>query len=243
MLPLREELKYIHRVRRQMPADPRATSCSRHIMTNDTIITPGSLFIVCAPSGGGKTSIVNKVLERDRGLKLSVSFTTRAPRVGEIHGTHYHFVDEPTFERLRNDKAFLESALVHGHHYATSRVWLEAEMARGNDVVLEIDVQGAEQVRRLMPRTVCIFILPPSWKLLSQRLTGRGQDAPEVIARRLDAARYEISRVDEFDYVIINNDFAAAVEDLSAVVRASRLRCAIQRARHPDLYRSLLETD
>jgi guanylate kinase len=203
----------------------------------------GSLFIVCAPSGGGKTSIVNAVLERDPALKLSVSFTTRAPRPGEREGVHYHFVDNATFERHRKAGSFLESALVHGHQYATSRTWLESEMSRDQDVLLEIDVQGAEQVRRLIPDAVGIFILPPSWDRLRERLVGRGQDAPPVIARRLAAARLEMQRADEFDYVIINNDFASAVEDFSAVVRASRLRSAVQRARHPELYRSLLELE
>ncbi len=203
----------------------------------------GSLFIVCAPSGGGKTTIVNAVLERDPALKLSVSFTTRAPRPGEREGVHYHFVDTARFEQLRNSGAFLESALVHGYHYATSRLWLEDEMRRGHDVLLEIDVQGAEQVRTLIPEAVGIFILPPSWERLRERLVGRRQDAPEVIARRLAAARTEMRRLDEFDYVIINNDFESAVEDFSAVVQASRLRSAVQRARHPELYRSLLELD
>ena len=203
----------------------------------------GSLFIVCAPSGGGKTSIVNKVLQRDPALKLSVSFTTRAPRPGEREGVHYHFVDEEKFGQLRDSGAFLESALVHGYHYATSRLWLEDEMRRGHDVLLEIDVQGAEQVRKLIPEAVGIFILPPSWERLRERLVGRGQDAPEVIARRLAAARNEMRRLDEFDYVIINNNFESAVEDFSAVVEASRLRSAIQRARHPELFRSLLELD
>jgi len=203
----------------------------------------GSLFIVCAPSGGGKTSIVNAVLERDTALKLSVSFTTRAPRNGEQEGVHYHFVDEAKFEQLRAAGAFLESARVHGHLYATSRHWLEAETMRGHDVLLEIDVQGAEQVRKLIPHAVGIFILPPSWERLRERLVGRGLDSPQVIARRLAAARTEMKRVDEFDYVIINNDFESAVEDFSAVVRASRLRSAVQRARSPELYRSLLELD
>lgn len=203
----------------------------------------GSLFIVCAPSGGGKTSIVNAVLERDPALKLSVSFTTRAPRPGELEGVHYHFVDETKFAQLDDSGAFLESALVHGHHYATSRLWLEDEMMRGHDVLLEIDVQGAEQVRKLIPSAVGIFILPPSWERLRERLVGRGQDALPVITRRLAAARLEMRRLDEFDYVIINNDFATAVEEFSAIVRASRLRSAIQRARHPELLRSLLELD
>lgn len=203
----------------------------------------GSLFIVCAPSGGGKTSIVNAVLERDSALKLSVSFTTRTPRPGEREGVHYHFVDEAKFEQLQAAGAFLESALVHGNHYATSRLWLEDEMRRGHDVLLEIDVQGAEQVRKLIPGAVGIFILPPSWERLRERLVGRGQDALPVITRRLAAARVEMGRVNEFDYVIINNDFATAIDDFSAVVRASRLRGAVQRARHPELYRSLLELD
>ena len=204
---------------------------------------PGSLFMVCAPSGGGKTSIVKAVLERDSALTLSISFTTRPPRPGEQEGTHYHFVDDAEFARLRAERTFLEEALVHGYSYATSRIWLEAEMKRGNDVLLEIDVQGAEQVRRLRPDAIGIFILPPSWELLQERLVGRGQDAPDVIARRLKAARDEMQRVDEFDYVIINNDFAAAVNDFLAVVRAGRLRCAKQRARHPELFQNLLELD
>lgn len=203
----------------------------------------GSLFIVCAPSGGGKTSIVNAVLERDPALKLSVSFTTRAPRPAEREGVHYHFVDNDRFTQLLGAGAFLESAVVHGYHYATSRLWLEDELRSGHDVLLEIDVQGAEQVRRLIPETVGIFILPPSRERLRERLVGRGQDAPEVIALRLAAARTEMRRLDEFDYVIINNDFESAVNDFSAVVQASRLRSAVQRARHPELYRSLLELD
>ena len=203
----------------------------------------GSLFMVCAPSGGGKTSIVKAVLERDPGLKLSISYTTRPPRPAEHEGVHYHFVDDARFAALRAEQTFLEEAVVHGFRYATSRVWLDAEMLKGNDVLLEIDVQGAEQVRKLVPRAVGIFVLPPSWELLRERLVGRGQDAPEVIARRLSAAREEMRRVDEFDYVIINNDFAAAVEDFLAVVRAGRLRRAIQRARHPELFQNLLELD
>jgi guanylate kinase len=204
---------------------------------------PGSLFIVCAPSGGGKTSIVKAVLERDPSLRLSISFTTRPPRPGESEGVHYHFIDQSQFDALGREGAFLEQAVVHGYSYATSRHWLQAETARGNDVLLEIDVQGAEQVRRLVPGAVGIFILPPSWELLKARLVGRGQDAAAVIARRLEAARSEMRRVDEFDYVIINNDFAAAVEDFLAVVRASRLRRAVQRVRHPELFENLLELD
>jgi guanylate kinase len=204
---------------------------------------PGSLFIVCAPSGGGKTSIVNAALERDDGLKLSVSFTTRPPRPGEREGVHYHFVDNAEFEQLRARNEFLEHALVHGNHYATSRIWLEEQMALDNDVLLEIDVQGAEQVRRLIPEAVGIFILPPSWELLRERLAGRGQDAPDVIARRLDAAKREMQRSVEFDYVIINNDFSTAVEDFTAVIRANRLRTSRQRARYAGLFRSLLELD
>jgi guanylate kinase len=203
----------------------------------------GSLFIVCAPSGGGKTTIVKSVLERDPALKLSVSYTTRPARPGEHDGVHYHFIDVPEFDRLRKQNAFLEHALVHGHYYATSRLWLEAELLQGNDVLLEIDVQGAEQVRKLIPGAIGVFILPPSWELLRERLVGRGQDEPAVIARRLEAARVEMRRVDEFDYVIINNDFADAVEEFLAVVRAGRLRIAAQRARHPELFQNLLELD
>jgi guanylate kinase len=200
----------------------------------------GNLFVVAAPSGGGKTSIVNALLEREAAIRLSVSYTTRPPRPGEQDGAHYHFVDEPKFMALMRAGEFLEHAHVHGNWYATSSTWLKQQVAAGTDVLLEIDWQGAAQVRGLIPSSVHVFILPPSLAVLRERLENRGQDSSEVIARRLDAAQEEMRHCGEFDYVIINQDFATAVADLAAVVRASRLRSAQQRTRHSDLVASLL---
>jgi guanylate kinase len=200
----------------------------------------GNLFVIAAPSGAGKTSLVHALLEREPGIRLSVSYTTRPPRPGETDGVHYRFVDEAGFEARRDAGEFLEHAHVHGNWYATSGTWLAAEVGGGHEVLLEIDWQGAAQVRRLVPEAVLIFILPPSLAALRQRLERRGQDSPEVIARRIDAAREEMRHCADFDYVIINQDFATAVDDLGAIVRASRLRAAPQRARHAALVQSLL---
>jgi guanylate kinase len=203
-------------------------------------VPTGNLFIVAAPSGGGKTSLVNALLARERGIRLSVSYTTRSPRPGEADGVHYHFVAEDHFHAMRDAGEFLEHAHVHGNWYATSARWLKSEVDAGHDVLLEIDWQGAAQVRRIIPGAVLVFILPPSLALLRERLEKRGQDAPAVIARRLEAAREEMRHCGEFDYVIINQDFAAAVDDLAAVVRASRLRSPQQRKRHHALLHALL---
>jgi guanylate kinase len=201
----------------------------------------GCLFVLAAPSGGGKTSLVAALLEREPGIRLSVSYTTRAPRPGETDGVHYHFIDEPRFLSLKDNGEFLEHAYVHGNWYATSATWLAAEVARGHDVLLEIDWQGAQQVRRLMPDAVHIFILPPSLALLRERLEKRGQDSAEVIRRRLEAAQEEMRHCADFDYVIMNQDFARAVDDLSAIVRAARLTAPRQMARHAHLLQRLLE--
>ncbi len=184
----------------------------------------GNLFIVCAPSGGGKTSLVNELLKADPTVGLSISYTTRPPRPGEADGRDYHFVDEQRFKQLLEHGDLLESALVHGHHYGTSQSWVAEHRAAGDDIVLEIDWQGAAQVRRLIPEAIGIFILPPSFETLVSRLNKRAQDTPDVIAQRLAAAREEISHASEFDYVIINSDFEEAVRDLIAIVRAQRLR-------------------
>jgi guanylate kinase len=200
----------------------------------------GSLYVIAAPSGGGKTTLVRALLEREPGIRLSVSCTTRPPRPGEIDGVHYDFVDAPAFHARKDAGEFLEHAYVHGHWYATSARWLAGETAAGRDVLLEIDWQGAAQVRRLVPDAVLIFILPPSLATLRERLEKRAQDSPAVIAARLEAARDEMRHCEEFDYVIINHDFAEAVRDLTAIVRASRLRAGVQRARHADLLDSLL---
>jgi guanylate kinase len=202
--------------------------------------TGGNLYVIAAPSGGGKTSLVNALLAREPGVRLSVSYTTRPPRPGEIDGVHYRFVDEPGFAACRDRGEFLEHAHVHGNWYATSATWLQKEVSSGHDVLLEIDWQGARQVRKLIASAVSIFILPPSLASLRERLEKRGQDTPAVIARRLDAAREEMRHCGEFDYVIINQDFAAAVDDVAAVVRASRLRMAPQLGRHAQLLQALL---
>jgi guanylate kinase len=213
---------------------------NRDSHASDAPVPTGNLFVVAAPSGGGKTSIVNALLEQDRAIRLSVSYTTRPPRPGEFDGVHYHFVDEPRFMALMAAGEFLEHAHVHGNWYATSSTWLKQQVNAGGDVLLEIDWQGAAQVRGLIPSSVHVFILPPSLAALRERLERRGQDTSEVIARRLDAAQEEMRHCGEFDYVIINQDFATAVADLAAVVRASRLRSAQQRTRHSALVASLL---
>jgi guanylate kinase len=199
----------------------------------------GNVFVICAPSGAGKTSLVRALLERDRRIRLSVSFTTRPPRSGERDGEDYHFVSRRKFEEMLEAGEFLESAEVHGNLYGTSQKWIERIRAAGHDLLLEIDWQGAQQVRRLIPDVIGIFILPPSAESLRQRLTGRNQDSAEIIERRLAAAREEISHVGEFDYVIINSDFDDAVEDLVSVVRATRLRSSAQLSRHDTLVNSL----
>jgi guanylate kinase len=205
---------------------------------NDTA-TAGALFIVSAPSGAGKTTLVRKLMAVDPGIRHSVSYTTRAPRPGEQHGHDYNFVDIQTFLAMRERGEFLEWAEVHGNFYGTSRNWLLDEMRAGRDTLLEIDWQGAQQVRELMPHAVTIFIVPPSIEELERRLRSRGQDSEEVIQRRVAAALSELRHVDEFDFVIINNDLQEALADLAAAVRASRLDFGRQRVRHPEVFRFL----
>lgn len=202
----------------------------------------GCLIVIAAPSGGGKTSIVNALLAREPGIRLSVSYTTRGARPGEHEGVHYHFVDKARFDALLAAGEFLEHAHVHGHWYATSASWLRAQVAAGQDVLLEIDYQGAAQVRRLFPDGVQIFILPPSLEVLKDRLERRGQDSAAVIAQRLAGARSEMQHWADFDYVIINQDFAQAVDDVAAIVRAARLKAARQGVRHARLLDELLES-
>jgi guanylate kinase len=199
----------------------------------------GNVFIICAPSGAGKTSLVAELLRRDRNVRLSVSHTTRAPRPGEEDGRDYHFVSRTAFEAMIERGAFLESAEVHGNLYGTSQGWIDEQRAHDVDLVLEIDWQGAQQVRRLIPDAVGFFILPPSPDTLRRRLIDRGQDSDAVIERRLRAARGEIAHLAEFDYVIINNGFDDAVEDLVSIVRSTRLRIDAQVSRHSDLINSL----
>jgi guanylate kinase len=204
-----------------------------------TTNTPGSLFIVAAPSGAGKSTLVGKLLERDPQVRLSISYTTRAPRPGEQDGREYHFIDIQTFLAMRNRGEFMEWAEVHGNFYGTSKIWLQKEMDAGRDVLLEIDWQGAQQVREIFPDAVGIFILPPSIEELERRLRGRAQDSEEVIQRRVAGALGEMRHVGEFAFVIINNDLSMALDDLMAAVRASRLRFRPQRGRHPEVFRFL----
>lgn len=202
-------------------------------------MTTGNLFIVAAPSGAGKTSLVKALLESDPGIALSISYTTRPPRPGEVDGVHYHFVDKAAFERMLAQGDFLESAEVYGNFYGTSQSWIATERKTGRDILLEIDWQGAAQVRKLIPEAVGIFILPPSLPALEQRLSKRGQDSAEVVARRVAAAREDISHVGEFDYVIINDDFDTALADLLAAVRSQRLKVSAQLDRHGEMIASL----
>src|SRR5437879_610584 len=197
----------------------------------------GNLFIVSAPSGAGKSSLVSAALAEDKQLVLSVSYTTRPPREGEANGREYHFVDRKTFEAMLERGEFLESAEVHGNRYGTSRKWIAEARAKGLDIMLEIDWQGARQVRRIFPEAVSIFIMPPSAQELERRLRARGQDSDEAIRTRLVNAQIEINHAGEFDYVIINKDFEEARRDLAAVVRAARLSFPRQSALHPEIFK------
>ncbi len=200
----------------------------------------GNLFIITAASGAGKTSLVRELLVRDSQIKLSVSYTTRQPRPGEVNGEHYHFVEDATFLSMLGGGDFLESAHVHGARYGTSQTRVDEALASGNDLILEIDWQGAAQVRKLYPEAISIFILPPSIPELESRLRGRGQDSEEVILKRLAAAREEMSHVGEFDYVTINDKFEESLQDLAAIVRAQRLKCAAQLTRYAALIKGLI---
>lgn len=200
----------------------------------------GTLYTVSAPSGAGKTSLVNALVQRCEGLRVSVSHTTRAQRPGEVDGVNYHFVDTARFEAMLGEKAFLEHARVFGNLYGTSRPWVEQQLAGGIDVILEIDWQGALQVKELLPATCGIFILPPSRQTLEERLTGRGQDDPEVIAGRMAQAVEEMSHHVQADYLVVNDVFEDALADLEAIVRAQRLQAPRQRQVLDDLLRDLL---
>jgi len=200
---------------------------------------PGTLFIVAAPSGAGKTTLVDRLLADDPQVQHSISFTTRAPRSGEQNGREYHFIDVQQFLAMRERGEFAEWAEVHDNFYGTSRLWLEQHMKEGCDMMLEIDWQGAQQMRRQFPEAIGIFILPPSVAELENRLRRRGTDSEDVIARRVAAALGEMRHVGEFDFVIINKDLDVALGEIKAAVRASRLRFSRQRARHPDVFRFL----
>ena len=197
---------------------------------------PGNLFVVAAPSGAGKSSLVKALLELDSHVRPSVSHTTRAPRGQEKHGREYYFASEPEFDAMVMADAFVEWAHVHQHRYGTSKKAIEARMAQGADVVLEIDYQGALQIKKIYANAISIFILPPSWDELRARLERRGEDSPEVIELRLSNAAVEVAQVQEFDFVIINELFERALFDLKAIVHSQRLKFAAQsRARHETL--------
>jgi guanylate kinase len=202
---------------------------------------PG-LYVVSAPSGGGKTSLVNALLERDARVALSVSHTTRAPRPGERDGVHYYFVDEASFAGLVERGAFLEHARVFGHRYGSGRDAVELQLAAGHDVLLDIDWQGARQVRSSFPAARTIFILPPSMAELRRRLVKRRQDSDEVIDRRMRAARDEISHAAEFDFLVVNDDFDAALADLYSIVRQGRLDRSGDVQKNREILAELLET-
>jgi guanylate kinase len=199
----------------------------------------GTLYIVSAPSGTGKTSLLNALVGSVTGVRVSVSHTTRAARPGERNGVDYHFVDEPTFAAMVARGEFLEHARVFDRRYGTSRAWVEVELAAGTDVILEIDWQGARQIRALMPGAIGVFILPPSLESLVIRLRGRG-DEPAVIDRRMRDSLTEISHHEEYDYLVVNEDFARALGDLQAILRAGRLRLPVQRQRHAGRLRDLV---
>ena len=203
----------------------------------------GTLYIVAAPSGAGKSSLVNATLARDPQISLSISFTSRAMRPGEVNGKHYHFVSAAEFEAMIAAGDFFEHALVHGDWKGSARQSVEPQLAAGKDVLLEIDWQGAQQVRAKVPGAVSVFILPPSRQALEDRMRKRGQDSEAVIAQRMAAAREEMSHFAEFDYVIVNEDFDTAVREMCSIFTASRLRKDAQVARHAKLITSLLTDD
>ncbi len=203
-------------------------------------MSKGTLYIVSAPSGAGKTSLVKALLEKDSKVCVSVSHTTRSPRPGEAEGRDYHFVSHEQFNGMIGEAAFLEYAEVFTNKYGTSQQWVEQTLASDRDVILEIDWQGAQQVRRLMPDAVSVFILPPSREALEQRLTGRGQDSQEVIDHRMQQAVSEMSHYGEFDYLIINDDFEVALSELAAIFVAGRQQLPLQQLRHEEMIGRLL---
>ena len=202
-------------------------------------IYPGNLFVVAAPSGAGKSSLVKALMELDAGVQPSVSHTTRAPRGQEFDGREYFFIDDAQFDAMVADNAFLEWAHVHGNRYGTSKSTIEERISQGLDVVLEIDFQGAVQIKRLFANAVLVFILPPSWEELRSRLLRRGEDTAEVIEIRLANAATEMAQAHEFDFVIINQLFDKALFDLKAIVHAQRLKYASQRRIRSDIFQAL----
>lgn len=201
-----------------------------------------SLYIISAPSGAGKTSLINKLIEKDPSIKSSVSCTTRDSRPGEEEGVNYHFISPESFKEKINQNGFLEHAQVFDNFYGTSKDSVEAQLATGSDVILEIDWQGAQQVRKLIPEAVSIFILPPSLAELEKRLTHRDTDSSEVIQRRMRSARDEMIHYNEFDYIIINNNFNIALDELHSIFLSGRLKKSLQIGKHANLIKSLISS-
>jgi guanylate kinase len=212
---------------------------SSTLKPNTSPTYPGSMLMIVAPSGAGKSSLVNALLQEDPALKLSLSTTTRLPRPGEVEGKDYRFIALEEFIAERDQGNFLEHAEVHGNFYGTSRAWIEAQMTVGHDVILEIDWQGAQQIRQMIPEVQWIFIFPPSFEALEERLRKRGQDDEATIQRRLAAAHLELQHAHEADFIVINDDFERALIDLRHLVAASRLRSGPIMARNPTLLRRL----
>ena len=200
----------------------------------------GQLFVISAPSGAGKTSLVKALVESSDKIMVSVSYTTRSKRSSEEEGVHYHFIDEKTFRERIESNRFLEYAQVFDHFYGTGQRWVEEQLRNDQDVILEIDWQGAEQIRRILPDAIGIFILPPSLQTLEDRLIERGQDSQEVIKKRISQAQLEISHCVEYDYLIVNDNFEEALSDLKAIVRSRRLRIAQQRLHLASLINKLM---
>lgn len=201
---------------------------------------PGTLYIISAPSGGGKTSLVNALLESVSNLEVSISYTTRPPRPGEKEGVDYHFINQKEFKQLIQKKSLLEHAIVFGHYYGTSLDWVTKKIEAGIDIILEIDWQGAQQIREKMPESIGIFIIPPSWEVLEKRLHLRAQDKKVVIKKRMADAKAELTHYDEYDYLIVNENFSNALADLNAILRVRRLRCSIQKKELAPLLKTLL---
>ena len=203
----------------------------------------GNLFIISAPSGTGKTSLVSALLHDEENISLSISHTSRQPRSSEKNGREYHFISKENFIRMQTGGEFLESAEVYGNHYGTSQKWINETIASGRDALLEIDCQGAKQVRQFFPQAVGIFILPPSPEVLSTRLRSRGQDSLEVIKQRLSVVGEEVSHVSEFDYIVINSELDNALADIKSILRVQRLEVDRQLVKHQSLVLSLGNTD
>ncbi len=207
------------------------------------MIYSGSMILVVAPSGAGKSSLVSALMTTDPTLSLSVSFTTRSPRPGEIEGINYHFISEEEFLSRKEQDDFLEWAFVHGNYYGTSRSWIMDKMEQGQDVILEIDWQGARQIQKIVPQAIWIFILPPSLKTLEERLRDRGQDDEQTIQRRIKAAHDELSHLSEANYLVVNDLFQAALFELRQIISSSRLRTSPQLLRHSSLIENLTNSE